>query len=117
MAPDPVRLILFGMILHTLFFFIYDENIVEASMPTFQAPDKDPGNNTGFFDQVAQAINNVVTVIVNTVLAIWGVIVLVYNFVSFNVPDPDFPPWLRAVIAIPYGSSLVWSISGMIRGN
>lgn len=83
---------------------LFGAEYAEASFPEFDEPDTGGGFFGGALDILGAIINT-----------IWGVVVFVFNLVTFNVPDAPF--WIRAPIATYFGGTIIWSIASLVRGG
>ena len=76
---------------------LFGATLVESSFPEFEQPD-------GILDAL-----------IGIVQAIWGVVVFIFNLITFNIPGAPF--WVRVPVGIAIGGSLMWSIATLIRGG
>lgn len=98
MAPSPIPLL--GII--TIFFvaegLIFGDELLEESFPD------SPDEPDGIFDVLLQIVQ-----------AIWGVLVLVWNAATANVPGA--PWWVRVPVGVFVGGGLIWSAAALARGG
>lgn len=81
---------------------LFGSEIAEESFPEFEEP-----SSGGFFGALEALLA--------VVQAVWGVVVFVFNLVTFNVPGA---PWfIRVPIATYFGGTIVWSLASLIRGS
>lgn len=104
MASSPV-VVLCIIALYTVVYIAIDPN---NAMPG-GTEDLDEGQDPG------DAPDDALSVIVDVVQKVWGVIVLLFNAMVFNVPGA--PVYIQGPVAIMIIGSLSWSIATLIRGN
>lgn len=90
-------------------------SIVSESFPAASTVDFGSCSNAGGLDKIACVIENAWNFVVNVVKVIFGVVALIFNLVSFNVPGA---PWfVRLPIGACFGFGLLWSIASLFRGG
>lgn len=60
-------------------------------------------------------IGQIVLFVGNVFLVIGGVVLFLFNLVSFNVPGA--PLFVRFVVGTAIGGTLIWSIAALFRGD
>lgn len=102
MAASPVKVLVVAVIVLAFEAMLFGAQLAEQSFPEFEQPD-----SGGFFG-VIEGLLAVVDVI-------WGVVVFIFNLITFNVGGA--PWWIRLPVGTVFGGSIVWSIATLIRGN
>ena len=102
MAANPILVLVIAMFTYGGMGLMYGQEIAERSYPSFEEPAS--GGFFGALDGLTAAVQ-----------ATWGMVVFIFNFVTFNIPGAEW--WIRAPMTVIFGGSLVWSIATLIRGN
>ena len=102
MASNPIPILVIAIITYSGMGLMYGSEIAERSFPSFEEPE-----SSGFFGAIEGAGA--------AIQQVWGVVVFVFNFITFNVPGAEW--WVRAPLTVIFGGSLTWSIATLIRGN
>lgn len=101
MAMNPLPVLAIVTISLVFQGLLFGQEIAERSFPTFEKPEEGAWG-------ALEAAGNVL-------LSLWGVVVFLYNLVSFNVPGA---PWYaRVIVGGITGSAVIWSIATLVRGN
>ena len=86
----------------TVVAMIGGEELAQESFPEFDEPDS--GGFWGSLDAL-----------VSVVQGIWGVVVYLFNLLTFNIGGA--PWWIRVPVGAINGGGLLWSIATLIRGG
>lgn len=123
-SPIPVLMI----IVATLAFegLLFGTDLAAASFPTIESPSFDiqdcQDGTIPFFSQlddiacvIGSAFLFAAKFLQAIFLTLFGVVVFLFNLISFNVPGA---PWyVRLVVGSAFGGAIMWAVAGLFRGN
>jgi hypothetical protein len=69
----------------------------------------------GNAEDPGEAPNGVLDIVVSILEKVWGVVLLLFGAMVFNVPEA--PVYIQAPVAIIIIGSLAWSIATLVRGT
>lgn len=114
MAPNPTLVLLIVTLTFGFETALFGIDLITDSFPQLTSPQFGSCGGGGL-DKIACVIGGIFNAIIDFFKIIVGVIVLIGNVISFNVPGA--PVIVRIPIAVVLISSSAWSIATLIRGN
>lgn len=110
MAPSPVPILIVIVITNAFVGLLVGDEIVERRFSAIDDPTET--DDCGFFCIEA------VEIVASIIQSVWAVILIIFDFLSFNIPTTPPPPvWIRSIVGLPMSGGLIWSIVTLIRGT
>ena len=99
---------------------LYGGSLIDASYPALRTVDFDACNDaTGWtrgIEIFGCYIGNVLLILINAVVLIFGTVVFFVNLITFNVPGA--PTFVRFLVGATLGASVLWIvIATLFRGT